>query len=64
MNAIKAAFSEQRGEGAFTLKGRKIEFRRQDGMVFNWYARTDADAAQQLRIFRAAPKHIVEPCHV
>ena len=49
---------EARGEGRFEQKGKKIEFRdNQDRLVGVWYGRTSKDAAQQVRIFRAAPKH-------
>lgn len=59
MTAIQAAHMEVAGKGAFSLTGRKITFRTVEGVVFNWSARTDKEAATQLRIFRAAPKYTV-----
>ena len=57
LNAIEAAQMEARGDGAFSLIGRSIQFRA-GHLTFNWSASTPKAAAQQLRIFRAAPKYM------
>lgn len=57
ITAIAAAQMEARGEGAFRLAGRTIKFNAL-AYEFSWNCRTPKDAAQQLRIFRAAPKHV------
>ncbi len=57
MTAIEAAHLEIAGKGQFSQNGRTITFRTNDGVVFNWSAKTDKEAATQLRLFRAAPKH-------
>jgi hypothetical protein len=59
LTATQAAHLELAGNGSFSLAGRRITFRTVDGAVFNWFARTDKDAATQLRVFRAAPKYTV-----
>lgn len=57
MSGIEAGLSEARGEGQLSVVGRKVTFRRNDGMVFSWSAATDKAALAQLAIFRAAPKY-------
>jgi hypothetical protein len=59
INGIQAGLMEARGEGRFEQKGKKIEFRdNQDRPVASWYGRTSKQASQQIRIFRASPKHV------
>lgn len=58
ISGTEAALSEAAGNGELSLVGRTIKFRR-DGFEFSWSCRTERDAAQQLRIFRAAPKYMV-----
>ncbi len=55
--AITAAQMEARGEGEFCIVGRTIKFRA-SALEFSWNCRTPKDAAQQLRVFRAAPKYL------
>lgn len=61
INGIQAGLMENRGEGQFEQKGKKIEFRdNQDRLMAFWYAKTSKDAVQQIRIFRAARKYVGE----
>lgn len=58
LSGIEAGLLEAKGDGSFALTGRTIRFR-SDSMEWKWHCATPADAARQLRIFRAAPKHMV-----
>jgi hypothetical protein len=58
VSGIEAALLEARGLGSFSLSGHTIRFR-QNEMEWKWHCATEADAARQLRIFRAAPKYMV-----
>ena len=58
MSGIQAGLAEAADQGLLIQAGRKIEYRGNDGFTVSWSAKTDKLAAQQLRIFRAAPKHI------
>lgn len=59
ITGIKAGMMEANGEGTLQQKGKLIEFRDTKGLlVASWYAATSKDAAQQIRLFRAAPKHV------
>lgn len=59
INGIQAGMMESRSEGRFVQKGKLIEFRDNAGLlVAKWFAATSKDAAQQIRLFRAAPKHM------
>jgi hypothetical protein len=60
ITGIKAGLMEAKGDGAFHQKGKLIEFRDNRGLlVASWWAATSKDAAQQIRLFRAAPKYLV-----
>lgn len=59
ITGIKAGMMEANGEGALHQRGKLIEFRDNEGLlVASWYAATSKDAAQQIRLFRAAPKYL------
>ena len=58
MTAIEAAHHEAQGQGQFEVRGRSILYRSTDGLTFRWSARTEKDARDQLRIFRAAPRYV------
>lgn len=58
MTPIEAALLEAQGKGKFTQKGRTISFTDENNRTYEWSAKTPADAAQQLRVFRAAPRHV------
>jgi hypothetical protein len=58
VSGIEAALLEAKGIGSFSLDRRTIKFR-QGANEWKWHCATDAEAARQLRIFRAAPKYMV-----
>ena len=58
-NGIQAAYAEMRGEGKLSVEGKAVVFRDIKGAALRkFWAATPKDAAQQLRIFRAAPKYV------
>lgn len=57
MTGIECAMAESRGEGVLVSRGRKVSFRRNDGMVFDFYAKTDKQAVMQIDVLRKAPKY-------
>ena len=59
LNGIKAAKLEAEGKGAFTIKGRAIKFKTNDGLVCQWHCTTEKEAHTQLRLFRASLKYEV-----
>lgn len=63
MNAITAAKLEADGKGAFSVAGRTVTFRANDGLTFTWSAKSTKEAASQLRLFRAATKYEFGAAH-
>jgi hypothetical protein len=57
ISGIKAAWMENDGLGALSVKGKSVVFTGADGFVVTWSCRTETEAVQQLRIFRAATKY-------
>lgn len=57
MTAIEAAHMEVAGRGTFSIKGRKIIFRTNEGVEAHWSAASTKEATDLLRVFRAAPKY-------
>ena len=57
ISGIQAAWSEHDGLGELSVIGRKVRFDGRDGYRVEWSCNTANEAAQQVRLFRAALNH-------
>lgn len=58
LNSIEAAKMEIAGEGSFSITGRKITFKRNDGYQHDWNCKTNKAACDTLKLFRASAKYV------
>jgi len=57
LNSIQAAKLEAEGKAAFSVSGRIVTLRTNEGLEHKWHCRTSKEAKDTLRLFRASLKY-------